>query len=385
MKIQDLLSFLSPKNMENIPPEDFVPYMGKTEQEFLKYQLETACHLHDMVVDRYWQKPTRPSNLTCAQPFERLSIFPGGEAYTCCSLHLQPNYYIGNIYKDTAETLWNSERAKRLRYSVAQGDFEYCTELCPYLRKGLVEDGYSPLRLRSPQDALVKNYQEQVLTTFPRTIVLCCDETCNLTCRSCRHDRRGLRAVESQQLYETLMRVVRPMLKDCEYLRGLGSGEFFASTAVQKFYKTLTVQEFPKLGLFILTNGQLLTPEKWQEFKNLQGMPIQLRVSVDASQKDTYELLRRGASWDVLVRNMQFLSKLRQSGELRRLGLSFVVQTRNYWQIPDFVALGKTWGVDFVEFQRLGNYSTYRARPFLQNDILDPQNSLYVKAKTLLE
>lgn len=77
-------------------------------------------------------------------------------------------------------------------------------------------------------------------------------------------------------------------------LTALASGEIFASSAVSRFLKTITVQEFPNLQLTIISNLQLADEKKWEEFSNLRYIPKTVKVSIDASCASTYEENRRG-------------------------------------------------------------------------------------------
>ena len=97
-----------------------------------------------------------------------------------------------------------------------------------------------------------KSFEDCFVTKYPKYVTLTCDETCNLSCASCRNNIKALTKEESNLLYEKLMENVRPLLLNCELLGALASGEFFASKALIKFYKTLSHEEFPKLKLYIM-------------------------------------------------------------------------------------------------------------------------------------
>ena len=319
-------------------------------------------------------------------PFERIEILPRGEVYTCCSANLKHNYYIGNIYEQSFDEIWNSERVLKLRYSVSNGNFEYCMQNCTWLQKEIIEskadtNSANPIVDRTEED-YVDNWKKCRVECSPHVIALSCDETCNLTCPTCRNVAKALRKEEAERLYERLERVIRPMLKDCEELDALGSGDIFASYALTKFYKTLTADEFPKLKLKIVTNLQLLTLEKWNEMNNLWPIPMKLFVSVDAAEKETYERNRRGGDWEILCTNLLFIREWRKRADnkIEFLCLNFVVQENNFKQIEDFVKFGEEYGADVVEFQKLGNWGTFSDKEFKQRNISDPHNDLYEEA-----
>ena len=183
------------------------------------------------------------------------------------------------------------------------------------------------------------------------------------------------------------MEVVRPLLVDCELLGALACGEFFASKALMEFYKTLTHKEFPKLKLYIITNAQLLTLNKWESLQNFHEIPIRFGVSIDAANKETYEKLRRGGKWDALCNNMDYLAQIKseENSNIEFLCLHFVVQEENYLQMEEFVRLGSKWSADTVEFQRLGNWGTFSDEEYIQNDVFHPENEHYQEAVKILQ
>lgn len=369
------------REMELLQKDNKKVYDGNTRLEeqknFLLFRLEELNKLHDDLVMRVWNKDNVLKKYTCRSPFERIEILPDGNVYTCCSAYLKHNFYIGNIYIDTIDEIWNSVNAKKLRFSVSNSNFEFCNHMCKWLHELKTDDEISPIRLRDEYNFDYNNYEECVLNYLPREISLSCDETCNLTCLSCRNEHRILDKEKSDLLYRKLMEIVRPMLTECKHLSALGSGDIFASRALSKFYKTLNAQEFPDLKLLIITNAQLLTPKKWEEFSNLQGMQIDLVISVDAAKKETYEKLRRGSKWDILCNNMNFISTLRKQNILNRLSLNFLIQKENYNQINDFIDLGRKWNVDIIEFQKLTNWGTFSTDSYSENDVLNTDNKYY--------
>lgn len=361
------------------------------EINFLKYRISTLDELHESVVQGTGVHDGSLKQYKCMYPFERIELLPRGEVYTCCSGYPKHNYYIGNFYEQSFEEIWNSERALKLRYSVSNGNFEYCMENCKWLHKENIESkadtaSTNPIVERTEED-FAENWGKCRMDTLPRFITLTCDETCNLTCPTCRNAAKALRKEEAEQLYERLETVVRPMLRSCELLGALANGDLFASYALTKFYKTLSVEEFPKLKLYIITNLQLLTPQKWDEMSNLHKLPIRLGVSVDGADKVTYEKNRRGGGWEILCSNLAFIREWRKRADnkIEFLCLHFVIQENNFREIEEFVKFGEEYGADVVEFQRLGNWGTFSDEEFRCRNVLDINHVLYDEARQKLE
>lgn len=356
------------------------------EINFLKYRISTLDELHESVAFRYWPHDGSYKDYTCRYPFERIEILPRGEVYTCCSGYIKHNYYIGNIYEEheSFEEIWNSDKAKKLRYSVQEGNFEFCQKICRFFHMPASKD--NPIVPKNKTN-IYQSWEKYAVNTTPKYIMLSCDESCNLHCPSCRSSVRAMNREESDRLFNRLMEVVRPMLNDCELLSALGTGELFASKALSRFFSTLTANEFPKLSLNLTTNLQLLNKEKWDEFANLLDFHKVMRVSVDAASKETYEKNRLGGTWEKLQENLSYLCKLRNTPEAHVdwIGLNFVVQGNNYHEMEDFVAMAKNLGVDAVEFQRLGNWGTFSEQEYKSNDVLDHNNPRYAEVINILK
>lgn len=343
---------------------------------FLNYRVEELDRLHEEVVERSWGVLPSRKQFICYSPFKRIEILANGDVYTCCSGHLKHGFCIGNLYQNEPDEIWNSENAKKLRYSVSEGDFEYCNHLCRWLHKEDVgqDNRISPVRTREKSELHFESYQDCYMKKGPEEISLSCDETCNLYCPSCRVNRKALTKEKSEELYQVLMKKIRPMLTSCKNLSALGSGDIFSSQAISRFYKTLNKEEFPNLELLIITNAQLLTRKKWEEFSNLHGMTIDLVISVDAARKDTYEAIRRGGSWEILNENMAAVHEWKEKGEIRSLQMNFLVQRKNYQEMEEFVELCKGWGADRIEFQKMANWGSFSEEEYQKEDVFYPEN-----------
>ncbi len=371
----------------------------ENEINFLKFRIQKLDELHESVVWKEWPHDGSMSKWKCMLPFERIEILPRGEVYTCCSAYIKHNYYIGNIFEDSFENIWNSEKAKKLRYSVSNGNFEYCQKICKWFHRsgsgseygGVVSGGIAYNVSRSPfvertKGDCCESWKDCEVSVSPKLVVLTCDESCNLSCPTCRSSVKALDKKQADELYQRLQAVLPSFLEKCELLAGLSSGEIFASYALSKFYKTITSKLYPKLTLAIVTNLQLLTEEKWLEFENLHDIPIYLHVSVDAAEKEIYEINRRGASWEKLIKNLLYFKEWRKrpDNKIEFLELSFVVQKNNYHQMRDFVLFAEEMGADVVEFQQITNWGTFSDEEFMDRNVLNPRHPEYQKANDML-
>jgi MoaA/NifB/PqqE/SkfB family radical SAM enzyme len=171
---------------------------------------------------------------------------------------------------------------------------------------------------------------------------------------------------------------ILPMLRQGPAIVSVtGSGDSFASKHFRRALPALTPEEYPGVRLVLLTNGLLLSAREWQALGPARTMVQTISVSIDAATDSTYEDVRRPGKWPALLESMQFIGALRQAGEIRRLVINFVVQAKNFREMPDFVELGEAWGADRATFQRLWSFGAYEGDELADDDIVAPSHPLH--------
>ena len=73
-------------------------------------------------------------------------------------------------------------------------------------------------------------------------------------------------------------------------------------------------------------------------------------VSIDASCPKTYEHIRIGGNWDVLVHNLETLQRVKRElgSVLPYLELAFVMMRSNIKELPAVIGIAKELGVSAV-------------------------------------
>ena len=193
------------------------------------------------------------------------------------------------------------------------------------------------------KNILVK--KEKVLSSKPRDIKLNHDRSCNLSCPSCRQTVYAADEAESARLKTIADGVILPLLNEAEVVEITGSGDAFASKHFRYIMQHINHRKFPSLKIDLFTNGIMFTEFMWEKL-NLWGLCRRAVISVDSTREETYQILRRGGTLERLLENFPFISKLRQSGELERVVLVFVIQRENYMEIPDMIRLTKQFNFD---------------------------------------
>jgi wyosine [tRNA(Phe)-imidazoG37] synthetase (radical SAM superfamily) len=308
------------------------------------------------------------SDKFCPMPFTHLATGYKGDAFACCCPAWVP-FAVGNVLEaPSADAVWNSDVAVEIRRSVHDGDFSYCSRtLCSYIAAQKL-----PLKAEIT-DPLLRRYIDDrsvVLEEVPQMVQLNHDSTCNLACPSCRTEIITAKAEEQDAYAESARRVILPLLRKVNgqaYISG--GGEAFASKHYRSILAELNRAEYPELYLYLITNGQLTTAERWRQFPDLLEMIDLLSVSVDAARAETYERLRYPGKWPMLIKNLELIAEMRRSGSIRRFQINFVVQEENFRELLEFIELGTRLGVDSIWLQRLTNYGAYAEGAFARADV----------------
>lgn len=303
----------------------------------------------------------------CRMPFEKLVLQSDG-AHLCCPSYLP--MVVGDVKTQTLDEIWNSEKAIEVRRSIIDGDFRYCTDLCPEISQGtlwMTED--VPPEVYGP----AAEARSSPMASGPKHLSLLYDRTCNLSCPSCRVSLIVATRQEREEFQGILERVIRPALGSVKMLE-LAGGEILASHHLRSVVASIDHQQTPDLRVAIVTNATLFDRQAWDALRNIHGMIHLIYTSLDAASKEVFEELRRGGVWEPTLRNVELISSLRRQGEIEEFGILFVVQTRNFQDMKDFVRLGQRLGCDRVMFHELVNFGTYSELEFEKRSIVAPDH-----------
>jgi hypothetical protein len=306
---------------------------------------------------------------TCQMPFERLDLQENGNATMCCA-HWMPGFSLGNVIsgKETAAQIFNNDKAVAARRSVLDGSFRYCDhEKCAHISGDLLP----PKSDDVPGDNAKRAVSTGELTfSSPSFALLAFDQSCNLSCPSCRShvitEKMGMQLIKEELVENSIL----PMLKGVRTLNINPAGEILVSRPLRRLLARLNKTDFPNLEIEIISNGTLFTMREWEKFPGIHGMVSRIRISTDGATKETFEKLRRGANWETFLENMHFLGELRRSGGFGELHFSFTYQKDNFREMPKFVDV--THSIDpgsVVIFEKLENWGTFASEEYLDKAV----------------
>lgn len=301
----------------------------------------------------------------CPVAFQEMEIFSDGNVYLCCP-SWNEYYSVGNVFENSVEEVWNSEKAIELRKRILNNDYSLCKkDRCFMLHN---KNFYSEF----------KGEFTPIMEASPLRVKYGYDYECNIACSICRDKIKKLSDEELKKWDEKIDSFFIPILKSTKILVINTHGDPFGSRHSRKVIQK-AAQTYPDLKFDFTTNG-LLCNEKMFETLSLNPSQIDtIRVSIHAATKETYgKIVQNGEKFfDTLLENLQFISDLKKTYNFMFL-IQFVVMANNYQEMPAFVELAQKYhaGPMFWEYKKdCCAYSQWHQ----DLDILDPKHKDHKK------
>lgn len=302
-------------------------------------------------------------NTRCPRPFDTLLIDKNGSCYLCeCTSWLPQS--VGNLQLQKIEDMLCGESAKMLRRSIVDGSYRYCNEKqCSWLlytKTGEVWNKETP-------------------ATEIKNIRLAVDDSCNLSCPSCRNKQIFVTLGTHFNARIKIVDKIIIFLKSLNHtvLVHIGSdGDPFASLIYRYFMRECV--DIKNLDFSFQTNG-LLLKQMYNRTKKIWNRTKKIGVSIDGATRETYERLRLGGSYDKILENLAFLKEKKKEHSFK-LYLHFVVQKDNYHEMIKIIELAEKYDVDSVCLNKIEDWNTYKN--FQEINITDenhPEHSKYLE------
>ena len=297
---------------------------------------------------------------TCNHPVSDFEIGTEGRVFVCCPSYLPQS--IGNVFTaGSIDEVIQSKHAKLIRDSINKQDFRFCRWLhCKEIDS-----------LPSVSSSKVKK------DIYPVDFRLSFDTTCNLWCVTCRNEKITVRGEQREIMLRATQDIIIPMLKKARSVTMNGYGDVFASKPCRQVLHSVNSKDNPDLKINFITNAVLLTEQEWNNFENIHDMMGDVRISIDAATKETYDKIRLGGDWDVLMENLKFIAGLRDKGVIKSLSICYVYQRENFREMAEFARMGKELGCDLVIFDALLNWNTYEHGELNDRSVHHTSNALH--------
>ncbi|PYQ27558.1 MAG: hypothetical protein DMF56_19445 [Acidobacteria bacterium] len=278
----------------------------------------------------------------CPAPLVNLHFSQLGVVTACCFNRTQ---VLGVYPKNSVREIWEGAAAAELREALARGDLSKGCEKCLqqieardfggshavfYSRHArIMADRRSELGMVPPADGSV--------TPLPMKLEFNIHNACNLQCVMChglassaiRTRREALGAMPNpydDELFVDQLAPYLPYVVETDFM----GGEPFLIPLYQRIWARIG-EVNPKTRVCILTNATILDD---RIKKILESINCWIHVSIDSFRKETYETIRRGASFDEVMANAKYFHAL-----MRQRGLPILWRLcpmrLNWHELPD--------------------------------------------------
>ena len=318
----------------------------------------------------------------CDHPFNYVEIRRHGGVNICCPQWNPAE--IGNVFKQSLEDIWSSDRAQIIRDSITNGDYSYCNNsTCPRIQEWKI-GGLTP---NTPEN--LSELLEKVSRT-PNHVHLVLDHSCNLACPSCRTSKITQLEKSEQDLGLQAARLVFNSMfshpHDEHKVIGMdGSGEIFSSNVYKTLFETEDIftktHQWPNLRFSLSTNGTMMTEKIQKNYNYLFDHLSRIEISIDAGNKESYEKVRVGGHWDLLWKNIDyFYSTIKDKKEVTWIW-NIIIQKDNFESIPEFIKLSKKYIEHKPElnFAKVLNWGTWSDEEYLNRAVHLPSHPLHEK------
>lgn len=271
----------------------------------------------------------------CYAPFTSMFLDPHGNVLACCQ---NTEYPLGNVTTSSLLDIWQDAPAQQLRRALRDYDLTHGCGTCSWQ---LAHGAWASTLAASFDDMVATDADPK----WPRRLEFSVSNTCNLECAMCNGDwssmirsrregRPPLPKVYDDHFFEQL----RPFLAHLDSAKFLGGEPFVASESLRVM--DLMIDEGHEIACSVQTNGTQWTP---RVRRILDGLPVSLTVSLDGVTRETIERIRVGASYDVLMSNLDHYREYtaRKGTELE---LAFCFMVQNWQEFGEFLRFADDLG-----------------------------------------
>jgi MoaA/NifB/PqqE/SkfB family radical SAM enzyme len=189
------------------------------------------------------------------------------------------------------------------------------------------------------------NSKNIVLRSSPRTIFIQAAGPCNSNCVFCSRGS-GYEIFDLEAHKRCFEEKLYPYISKADTLVFTGSGEFLLLSEAEEILDFFD-SRFPHVGKQFSTNGSPLTESICRKIIESQGR-YTIHISLHASNYMLHKVLTRSDNFRKIIDQLEYLVKLKKGKHNLEVRLIFVATTINIEDLPSFVRLAESLGVDRV-------------------------------------
>lgn len=183
-------------------------------------------------------------------------------------------------------------------------------------------------------------------------VIIDVSNKCNLRCQMCHFSFDDVFHQPAHHMRPELFeRIAASLLPQAHTLVLSAGNEPLMSPWFPEILRLVAPYKIP--AVYFLTNAQLLTPKIAEAV--IEAGVTQVQISADGATKETYERIRRGARFETLLRNIQYLTERKRERQrsLPRLQFNVVLMKSNLEELGLFVDLAEQLGVEWIAARHL--------------------------------
>jgi len=181
------------------------------------------------------------------------------------------------------------------------------------------------------------------LQSLPPRLYLESTTKCNFYCQTCSKGYAPYYAEDLQK--EIFTKVQQEIMPTNVRISITGFGE---PTLASNFDEILRMAIENGSEVHFVTNASLLN---YSRIEKLTRVPVAITISVDGATKETFESIRAGSNFDLILDKLGMIKKLRDihlSNVFSHFSFNFVALRQNIHELPDVVRLAHRYGIDVV-------------------------------------
>lgn len=270
----------------------------------------------------------------CKAPLTNLYFSWEGIAIACC---YNQTFVLGKYPEQTISEIWNSQKISELRKSLSNYDL---TKGCT----GCLKD----IEIRRFDSVNSLRFDSLPISSYPTMMEFQLTNKCNLECVMCdgflssaiRANREKLPSIPEKydDAFVIQLEEFIPHLKSTTF----SGGEPFLIKIYYQIWDRIAVLN-PSCDVNVITNGTIYN-SRVEDVLNKNRFNI--TISLDSPNKTTYEKIRKGADFDLVIQNAKkFNTYCRSKGT--RFNFNFCPMTNNWEELPAFIQLANEMEATF--------------------------------------
>lgn len=190
---------------------------------------------------------------------------------------------------------------------------------------------------------------------------------CNLQCRMCAFSDERVKKIKKVEMeFWIFEKIAKEIFPYASYVALSCLTEPLLLKDLPERLKLVKEMQVPVSEL--ITNGTLLNKKIIISF--MENKLTRLGVSLDGTKRETYEAIRKGASFKKVIENLKLLNKLKEEfkSELPRLRMLMVLSEKNIDEFYDFLNLALEFNASCIDVRTITPFKGAKDKGFYNEE-----------------